>query len=641
MSENFPFIKDRPIDLISMGRVSVDLYAEQIGSPLEDVQTFRKYLGGCAGNIAVGASRLGLKAAILSCVGADAMGTFVAETLEKEKVDTRLLTRNKDYLTGISLLGINPPDNFPVIFYRQQCADMQLSPESIEKDLFLKTKVLLITGTGLSTEAMRETTTFAVKTAKDAKTAVVFDLDFRSVLWGLTEPGDGENRFIASAEVTAHYQSVLPQCDLMVGREEEIALAGGSEDVQVALANIRNITNAVIVVKAGERGCDIYVNDITHPMSFPGFPVEPLNRLGAGDAFLSGLLRGWLKREKWEICAQYANAAGAIVVTRHGSAPAIPNIEEVEYFIRHFHGDQNVLHDPHIIQLHSRSNRRYDSAQNLFILAFDHRWQFEQSCEEVGRDRNVIKAFKSQIFAGFKIANEKATGKRLGILIDPIYGGSVLKEATDQNMCVGVPIEAAGSFPVQWLGEQALYQQILHRPESWFVKVLLKYHPSMETGLKLRQLSQLQMLYSVCRELDRRLMVELVIPSAFSSDGKDIAQAIEEVYQHRIYPLWWKVAPVKSQSEWQAITDICFYFDPTTRILLLGGNHNNNQNWSEEFVQFKRSNMANGFAFGRNIFWDAWLKVLNGELSLEEVPQIIANKFLTTISAWEGLEEVV
>ena len=641
MSETFPFIKNRPFDLISMGRVAVDLYSEQYGSKLEHVQTFRKYLGGCAGNIAVGTSRLGLKSVMLSCVGTDAMGTFVKQTLEKENVNTCLLTESKDHLTGLVLLGVNPPDNFPLIFYRENCADMKIEPSDCHREIFEKTKALLITGTGLSTPEMRETTNFAVDLAKEVNTAVIIDLDFRPVLWGLTERGDGEKRFFSSQEVTQHYQSILSKCDLIVGTEKEILIAGGHENLTSSLNAIQKFTQATIIVKKGVEGCDIYNNGIHTPISFPGFPVEVLNVIGAGDAFMSGLLRGWLRREKWEISAQYANAAGAIVVSRHACSPATPNFEEVEYFIRHYRAAQQMIEDPYFVQLHNRVSRRFDNKKDIFILAFDHRWQFEQSCEEVGRARNLISAFKSQVFSGFKMAKQNNKDKHLAILIDPIYGEEVLKESSYLDIQVGVPIEAAGSFPVQWLGEQPLYQQILHRPENWFVKVLWKYHPSMETGLKLRQLSQLQQLSSVCQALNRRLMVELVMPSSFNSEGKDVAQAIEEVYQHRIYPLWWKIAPVKTLSEWQALTDICFYYDPTTRIILLGGSSSANQNWSEHFASFKKTNLAKGFAFGRNIFWEPWQRVLAGELSLEEVPQEIAARFSTYIDIWEGQKEKI
>lgn len=324
----------REIDLICMGRVAVDLYAEQIGSSLEDAQTFRKYLGGCAGNIAVGSSRAGLKTAMFSCVGTDAMGQFLKQELTREGVDITLVQETPHHLTGLVLLGVNPPDRFPLIFYRVNCADMQLTPAAINADFFARAKALLITGTGLSTESMRETTHAAVATAKSTGTRVIFDLDYRPVLWGLTAQGDGETRFKISQAVSKEYQAILPLCDLIVGTEEEIFIAGNATSLEAALVNIRALSNAPIIVKKGEKGCEVYLDSLAKPVRSRPFPVTVLNVLGAGDGFLSGFLRGLLRGESWETCASYGNASGAIVVTRHGCAPAMPTFNEMQSFIQ-------------------------------------------------------------------------------------------------------------------------------------------------------------------------------------------------------------------------------------------------------------------------------------------------------------------
>ena len=172
----------RPLDLICMGRVAVDFYAEQVHSPLEDAQSFRKYLGGCAGNTAVGTARLGLKSAMFSCVGTDDMGVFLRNTLEKEGVDTSLLRSTPKNLTALVLLGVNPPERFPLIFYRENCADMQIKPKDADPEIFKNAKALLITGTGLSTPEMREATLQAVKVAKNSGCAVILDIDYRPEL---------------------------------------------------------------------------------------------------------------------------------------------------------------------------------------------------------------------------------------------------------------------------------------------------------------------------------------------------------------------------------------------------------------------------------------------------------------------------
>jgi len=327
------FEQTRPIDIICMGRVAVDLYSEQIGATLEEAQTFRKYSGGCAGNIAVGCARLGLKSAMFSCVGTDALGQFLKQELQRECVDVSLLAETAQHLTGLVILGVNPPDRFPLIFYRQDCADMQLQNAHVKPEFFAQAKSLLITGTGLSSPSMFNVSHHAVDTARAVNTRVIFDLDYRPVLWGLTAKGNGESRYESSQKVSEHYHTMLPKCDLLVGTEEEILIAGNAQELTVALNTIRSLSSAPIIMKKGAKGCHVYLNDLQHPVTAQAFPVKILNVLGAGDAFLSGFMRGLLRGESWETAAAYGNACGAIVVTRHGCAPAMPTFTEMQNFM--------------------------------------------------------------------------------------------------------------------------------------------------------------------------------------------------------------------------------------------------------------------------------------------------------------------
>ena len=337
------FDHTRAVDLIAMGRVAVDLYAEQIGCSIENAETFRKYLGGCAGNIAVGTARLGLQTVMFSCVGKDAFGQFIKQELQREKVDISLVQETARHLTGLVILGISPPDHFPLIFYREQCADMQLKKSHINRDIFATAKALLITGTGLSTPDMCEVTHVAVDTARTTQTRIVLDLDYRPVLWNLTEKGDGESRFKISDKVSHCYQTILPKCDLIVGTEEEILIAGQANSLDKALQTIRTFSEAPIVVKKGAKGCATYFSSAIQPITARAFPVNILNVLGAGDAFLSGFLRGLLRGESWETAMLYGNASGAIVVTRHGCAPAMPTFTEIQALMQQ-HNQKDLNH---------------------------------------------------------------------------------------------------------------------------------------------------------------------------------------------------------------------------------------------------------------------------------------------------------
>jgi len=371
----------RPFDLICVGRAAVDLYGEQIGGRLEDMQSFSKYLGGSPANTAVGVARLGLKPAMLTRVGDEHNGRFVRETLAAEGVDVGHVKTDPKRLTALVFLGIQDRETFPLVFYRDNCADMAIDTGDFDADFIGSATGLLISGTHLSQPQTYQACRQAIAMAKERGTRVVLDIDYRPVLWGLTSPGMGEQRFVPSGEVSAHLQTIIPQCDLVVGTEEEIHIAGGSTDTLAALRRLRELTPATLVVKRGPMGCVVFdgaiPGDIEQGHKGPGFPVEVFNVLGAGDAFMAGFLRGWLRDVPLADCCTWANACGAIVVSRHGCAPAMASWEELQDFVRNGSSTRRLREDAHLEHLHrvTTRTRRWDE---LVVLAFDHRSQMEE-----------------------------------------------------------------------------------------------------------------------------------------------------------------------------------------------------------------------------------------------------------------------
>jgi 5-dehydro-2-deoxygluconokinase len=228
----------------------------------------------------------------------------------------------------------------------------------------------------LSTETTYAAILKTVNAARDAGTNVVFDIDYRPVLWGLTEPGMGEDRFVASKAVSNVLHEVLPLADVIVGTMEEVRIAGGTEDTIDALRAIRNVSNAAIVLKLGADGYTVLEREIPATLDeatiYPGFPVEVFNVLGAGDAFMAGLLRGYLRGENWEQSCKLTNASGALVVSRHGCAPAIPSLTEIRQFIAEGSSHFRLREDSALEQLHW-SATRYDAEREVLAFAFDHR----------------------------------------------------------------------------------------------------------------------------------------------------------------------------------------------------------------------------------------------------------------------------
>jgi len=329
----------RTYDLISMGRACIDLYANEIGAPFAEIETFSAYVGGCPANIAVGARRLGLRVAMLSTVGADPVGDFVLRFLDREGIDTRYVSRAEGHRTGAAALAIQPPDHFPLIYYRDRAADIELSIDDILAAPLADSRMLLVSGTGLSRDPSRTATLLALERAREAGTQTVIDLDLRTDQW----------RDPRAYGIVV--RSALPHIDLVIGTEDEIkavtlthieqmsvsgsqvSSADVSGDLETAIQAILGRGPQVVVVKRGRKGAWVCQPDQPR-IEVPGFPVEVLNTLGAGDAFASGFLAGRLAG--WDLyrSARLGNANGAIIVTRHGCANHMPTREQALAFVQ-------------------------------------------------------------------------------------------------------------------------------------------------------------------------------------------------------------------------------------------------------------------------------------------------------------------
>ena len=315
-----PSPRDRTYDVLAMGRSSLDLYAHEIGAAMADVRTFDAYVGGCPTNVSVGTRRLGLRSVLLTAVGDDQVGDFVLAFLEREGVDTRFITRKEGHRTSAVVLTIQPPDRFPLTFYRDNCADREITSDDVARSPIADSRVAFLTGTGLSHEPARSATFHAAERAGAAGATVVVDLDYRPDQW------EGVSAFARSI------QSLLARAALAVGTEEEVAAASGGRGLSAAIACLLDTAVEALILKRGAAGSTIYRRD-GRPVEVPPFPVDVLNVLGAGDAFASGFLYGYLQGWPLERAARFGNATGAIVVTRHGCANFMPTLDEVETFI--------------------------------------------------------------------------------------------------------------------------------------------------------------------------------------------------------------------------------------------------------------------------------------------------------------------
>jgi len=626
---------EKAIDLLAIGRSSIDLYGEQVGGRLEDMGAFAKYVGGSPTNTAIGASRLGLKTALLTRVGADHMGRFIREQLVREGVDVTSVISDPDRLTALVILGIRDRDTFPLIFYRENCADMAISPDDVDEAQVRAARAVLINGTHLSQAGVLEASMKAADLAKASGGKVVFDVDYRPVLWGLTARDMGEDRFVAHDAVTGILQRVLPVCDLVVGTEEEIHILGGSTDTVAALRAVRERTDALLVCKRGPKGCSAFPGAIPDSLDDgvvgPGFEVEVFNVLGAGDAFMSGFLRGWLRDLPLERCCEIANAAGAIVVSRHGCAPAMPTWTEMEAFLARRDRPFRLREDAELEHIHWATTRLgvYDE---LAVLAVDHRVQFEELAADLGADVARIPAFKR---LALEALHQVAGGDpRFGILLDGRFGFDALAAAADHPYWIGRCIEEPRSRPVEFECSADVATELATWPLNHVVKVLVFYHPDDEPALRERQERQVRRLFDACRKTRHELLLEIIAPPESVVDATTIARAVERFYDLGVMPDWWKLEPMDDPAAWRNIEATIAARDPFCRGVVLLGLSQPTETLLAAFEATARVPVVKGFAVGRTIFHEPARAWLAGEIDDATAVNRLAGTLSYLVEAW-------
>jgi 5-dehydro-2-deoxygluconokinase len=632
----------RRIDLACLGRLAVDLYSQQVGCPLEDTASFAKYLGGSSANIAFGAARLGMRSAMISRVGDEQMGRFLVRTLEREGCDTSMVQVDPQRLTALAILGLKDRDTFPLLFYRENCADMAIEAAAIPEDFVAQCRALLITGTHLSQPVVRAASTAALAHAGRHGTLRVLDIDYRPVLWGLTRRGEGENRFVADARVTSSLQEMLPHFDLLIGTEEEFLIAGGApDDLLESLRRVRAVSPAAFVVKLGARGCAFVPGAVPDRIEdaeiAQGERVEVLNVLGAGDAFAAGLMTGFLNGEDFAGAARIANACGAIVVSRHACAPAMPTPAELAHW---FGGSRNpkVDADAQLAHLH-RTTAARPAWPELNVIAFDHRAQFLEIAREAGAPESRIPALKVLLLrAAEQVERSRALRGRLGVLVDGgPYGEQALHAATGRGWWVGRPVELPSSRPLRWDGTRSLGTALAAWPREQTVKCLVFYHPDDAVDLRLEQEARLAELWEATRASGHELLLEIIPPKdTVAAGGADTAvlRTIKRLYNLGIKPEWWKLAPMASGA-WDELAALVAARDPQCRGAVILGLSQPLAVLAAGFAQAAHP-IVKGFMVGRTLWASASLAWLKGEIDDAALVDQVAHNFATLVDAWRA-----
>lgn len=635
------FPADRPFDVACLGRLAVDLYAQQIGCSLESASSFSKYLGGSSANIAFGTARLGLRSAMISRVGNEQNGRFLLGTLQREGCDISQVQIDHQRLTGMVMLGIKDQDTFPLLFARENCADMALDADALSEGFLAQCRSLVITGTHLSTPTVLAASRRALDMGGRHGVVRVLDIDYRPVLWGLTAKGDGETRYVGNREVSHHLQTQLGAFELIIGTEEEWMIAGGVEgDLMACLRRVRECTQAVLVIKRGPLGCSIVEGAIPvaidDALTVPGERIEVLNVLGAGDAFASGLLAGLVRGKDFAESARIANACGAIVVSRHGCAPAMPTPAELEHWFSG-HRHPRPVQDSQLAHLHRVSVKRPQWPE-LYVLAYDHRSQFEDLARQAGSDVAQVSRLKkliNQVVA--EIENDPGCQGKLGVLIDDRLGEAALHDATDRGWWVGRPIEQPGSCPLRFDGTHSLASQLVHWPHEQVVKCLVFYHPDDAACLRAEQDEWLQQVWEATRASGHELLLEVIPPKATlapSDTGEAVVRAIRHFYDIGLKPEWWKVGTMAAR-QWQALEALVRERDPYCRGAVILGLSQPLEQLVAGFAE-ARTPLVKGFMIGRTVWASASLAWLKQEIGDAEFQAQVAANFRQLIAGWRA-----
>ncbi len=618
------------LDLVTIGRTSVDLYGDQIGSRLEDMCSFSKYVGGSPTNIAIGAARLGLDTANITRVGDDPLGRFIIETLDAEGIDTSQIVSDSKRSTSAVTLGINDKDKCTLVYFRDNCADLFFKEEEINPDFIASARATLISGTMFYNEACSAAAHKAIRSAVAAGRQVILDVDYRPVFLGIRNVE--ESRYWSEV-----MKPVLKDLDLIVGTEEEIGVLAGVEGNEKAVQHLQTLTNATIVLKRGEQGCIVYSpkspdNDETG-ITGQGFSVTVCNVFGAGDAFMGGFLRGWLRHEPIETCVTWGNACGAMVVSRHGCSPESPTMPELKTFIEQKSRPPQKDDEETLNHIHWATTRK-DRHEEVKCLAIDHQWQFEKWARESNKGIAEIRHFKSLLFSA--ASKVLAVKKNLGLLVDDLYCEQFIPRIDPRSWFVARRTEVHNVTPLRFLEGPAISSTLRTWPRQHVAKMLVYDHETDEQSLREKQLQAAVTLYQSARKTRRTLMLEPVPTPGKPVDERSTAMIMERLYAAGIKPDWWKIEPPKSAKGWDHLVRVVSEWDPYCLGFLLLGKHAGPEELAKAITMGREVDLCKGFVIGRPIFKQAAEDWFSGQIDDPAVISQVYNNYCNIIDLWDS-----
>ena len=611
------------MDLIAIGRVSVDLYGQQIGSRLEEVATFAKAVGGCPANIAIGAARLGLRSALITRVGHEAMGRFVREQLTREGVETAGVHVDPHRLTSLVLLSVQDARSFPLIFYREDCADGALTEADIDESFVACARAILVTGTHFSLPAAARAQRKAIDIARAHGRTVILDIDYRPNLWGIGGHAAGESRYARSERVTSALAPVMRDCHLIVGTEEEMHIAAGMEDTLAAIRHLRSLTDAVIVCKRGARGCVVFPGaiptDLEEGLVAAGLDIEVYNVLGAGDAFLAGFLSGYLRGEPHEVSARLGNACGALAVSRLLCSPEFPTRAELDHFLREGSRHRALREDPQLNHLHRVTTRR-PAPRTLRVLRLP-----------LQSERAPGPALAHIAQLAVDAAASVASGRQgFGVSLDATAGSAPLRQAAARPLWVARAVQCASA--------DQLAAQLIEWPIDVTVHCQWRYTTS--DSLERREASEraLQRIAALCRAQGHELLLEIDTEARAARGSSALSEALARVYALEVRPDWWLIDPQPDVRAWEQCASVITANDGYCRGLLV--RLNGTAQPEGALGAAAAIPLVRGFVAGGSILEGVAAAWFAGQLSDEAALAQLAQRFNALVEAWSAARDM-
>ncbi len=356
--------------------------------------------------------------------------------------------------------------------------------------------------------------------------------------------------------------------------------------------------------------------------------------LGAGDAFMAGFLRGWLHGEPVELCCTYGNACGAIVVSRHGCAPAEPSWDELQQFLSR-HDWPRRLRDSAMLEQTHWSTNRHPHYDELYVLAIDHRSQFDDLVDTLGT-ANLDRVPRFKELALEAIARVARGRPGFGLLADGRYGLRALQAAADTPYWIGRPIELPGSRPVEFDGGREAATILADWPIEQVVKCLVFYHPDDTADLRERQDRQILRLFEACRHSRHELLLEIIASKHGAVETDTVARIVEHIYELGAFPDWWKLEPAVDQAAWAAVEGVIQSRDPHCRGIVLLGLAASEDALLESFSAAAASPLVKGFAVGRTIWSEPAARWLKGEIDDQQAVAYLATNFSVLVDGWRA-----